>query len=103
MPKSVKKLKAVPKFRSDEEAGAFWMSHDAAEYLDLGQAQPVRFAKLRPSTATISLRLPQSMLEELRVLANERDVPYQSLLKVYLAERIAQERKPARSRRRAGV
>lgn len=103
MSKPAKKLKAVPKFRSDEEAGAFWMSHDAAEYLDLGKAQPVRFAKLRPSTATISLRLPQAMLEELRVLANERDVPYQSLLKVYLAERIAQERKPARARRRAGV
>jgi predicted DNA binding CopG/RHH family protein len=63
----------------------------------------VRFAKLRPSTATISLRLPQAMLEELRALANERDVPYQSLLKVYLAERIAQERKPARQRRRASL
>jgi predicted DNA binding CopG/RHH family protein len=103
MPKSAKKLKAVPEFRSDEEAGAFWMSHDAAEYLELSKAQPVRFAKLRPSTATISLRLPQAMLEELRVLANERDVPYQSLLKVYLAERIAQERKPARQHRRASV
>ncbi|WKW13523.1 BrnA antitoxin family protein [Pseudogemmatithrix spongiicola] len=103
MSKPAKKLKAVPKFRSDVEAGAFWMSHDAAEYLDLSKAQPVRFAKLRPSTATISLRLPQAMLEELRVLANEKDVPYQSLLKVYLAERIAQERKPARQRRRASV
>lgn len=103
MPKPARKLKVVPKFRSDAEAGAFWMSHDAAEYLDLSKAQPVRFAKLRPSTATISLRLPQAMLEELRVLANERDVPYQSLLKVYLAERIAQERKPARTRRRASV
>lgn len=90
--KPAKKLKAVPKFRSDEEAGAFWMAHDTAEYLDLSKARPVRFAKLRPSTATISLRLPQAMLEALRVLANERDVPYQSLLKVYLAERIAQER-----------
>lgn len=103
MPKPSKKLKSVPKFRSDEEAGAFWMSHDAAEYLDLRKAQPVRFAKLRPSTATISLRLPQAMLEELRVLANEKDVPYQSLLKVYLAERIAEERRPARQRRRASV
>jgi predicted DNA binding CopG/RHH family protein len=103
MPKPAKKLKTIPKFRSGEEAGAFWMSHDAAEYLDLSKAQPVRFAKLRPSTATISLRLPQAMLEELRVLANERDVPYQSLLKVYLAERIAQERKAARTRRRASV
>ncbi len=103
MPKPGKKLKPIPTFRSDDEAGAFWMSHDAAEYVDLRKAQRVRFAKLRPSTATISLRLPQAMLEELRVLANERDVPYQSLLKVYLAERIAQERKPARTRRRASA
>lgn len=58
MPKPAKKLKAIPKFRSHEEAGAFWMSHDAAEYLDLSKAQPVPFAKLRPSTATRSLRLP---------------------------------------------
>ena len=74
MSKPAKKLKAVPTFHSDEEAGAFWMSHDTAEYFDLSKAQPVRFAKLRPSTTTISLRLPQAMLEELRVLANERDV-----------------------------
>ena len=103
MSKLAKKLMVIPKFRSDEEAGAFWLSHDATAYLDLSKAEPVRFAKLRPSTATISLRLPQAMLEELRVLANERDVPYQSLLKVYLADRIAQERKPARARRRASV
>ena len=103
MPKPAKKLKAVPKFRSHEEAGDFWMSHDTTEYLDWSKAQKVRFPRLRPSTATISLRLPQAMLEELRVLANERDVPYQSLLKVYLAERIAQERRHARRRRRASV
>ena len=103
MPKPAKKFKTVPKFRSHEEAGAFWMAHDTTEYLDWSKARPVRFTKLRPSTATISLRLPQAMLDELRVLANERDVPYQSLLKVYLAERIAQERKPARLRRRAST
>ena len=78
------------------------MSHDTTEYLDWSKAQPIRFSKLRPSTTTISLRLPQALLEALRVLANERDVPYQSLLKVYLAERIAEERRPAR-RRRASV
>ena len=103
MPKPAKKLKAVPKFRSHEEAGDFWMSPDTKEYLDWSKAQKVRFPRLRPSTATISLRLPQAMLEELRVLANERDVPYQSLLKGYLAERIAQERRTARRRRRASV
>lgn len=104
MPKLAKKLKPIPKFRSHEEAGEFWMTHDTTEYLDWSKAQPLRFTKLRPSTATISLRLPQGMLDELRVLANERDVPYQSLLKVYLAERIAAERRPVRrSRQRASV
>ena len=103
MPKPAKKLKPVPKFRSHEEAAEFWMSHDTTEHLDWSKAQKVRFPRLHPSTATISLRLPQAMLEELRILANERDVPYQSLLKVYLAERIAQERRPARRRRRARV
>ena len=68
------------------------MTHDTTEYLDWSKAQRVRFLNLRPSTATISLRLPQMLLDELRILANQRDVPYQSLLKVYLAERIAAER-----------
>ena len=92
MPKPNKTLKPVPKFRSDEEAGEFWMTHDTTEYLDWSKARRVRFPYLRPSTATISLRLPQMLLDELRMLANQRDVPYQSLLKVYLAERVAAER-----------
>lgn len=92
MPKPTRKLKPVPEFRSHEEAGEFWMTHDTTEYLDWSKARRVRFPKLRPSTATISLRLPQGMLDELRVLANRQDVPYQSLLKVYLAERLAAER-----------
>ena len=92
MPKPNKTLKPVPRFRSDEEAGEFWMTHDTTEYLDWSKAQRVRLPKLRPSTATISLRLPQMLLDELRILANQRDVPYQSLLKVYLAERVAAER-----------
>jgi predicted DNA binding CopG/RHH family protein len=103
MPKAANARKPLPTFRSDAEAGAFWRVHDTADYLDLSRAQSVQFTKLRPSTATISLRLPQAMLDQLRVLANARDVPYQSLLKVYLAERIAQEQPvvPARRRRSA--
>lgn len=93
MPKPTKKLKPIPEFRSHEEAGEFWMTHDTTEYLDWSTARRVRFPKLRPSTTTISLRLPQGMLDELRVLANQQDVPYQSLLKVYLAERLAAERR----------
>ncbi len=92
MPKPTKQLKRIPKFRSHEEAGEFWMTHDTTEYLDWSKAQRVQFPKLRPSTTTISLRLPQGMLDELRILANQQDVPYQSLLKVYLAERLAAER-----------
>lgn len=92
MPKPAKKLKSIPEFHTHEEAGAFWMTHDTTEYLDWSKARRVQFPKLRPSTKTISLRLPQGMLDELRILANQQDVPYQSLLKVYLAERVAAER-----------
>jgi predicted DNA binding CopG/RHH family protein len=103
MPKSRKKLKPIPASRSHEEAGEFWMTHDTTEYLDWSKARRVSFPNLRPSTATISLRLPQGLLDDLRTLANQRDVPYQSLLKVYLSERVAQERRIARPRRRSRV
>ena len=100
MKKRAKKaLKPVPHFRSDEEAGEFWMTHDTTEYVDWSKARRVSFPNLRPSTATISLRLPQGLLNDLRMLANARDVPYQSLLKVYLAERVAKERQMPRTRR----
>jgi predicted DNA binding CopG/RHH family protein len=103
MPKPRKKLKPIPVFRSHEEAGKFWLTHDTTEYLDWSKARRVSFPNLRPSTATISLRLPQGLLDDLRTLANQRDVPYQSLLKVYLSERVAQERRIARPRRRSRV
>lgn len=103
MAKRIKKFKAIPPFKSDEEAGAFWMTHDTTEYLDWSKARRVTFPKLRPSTATISLRLPQGLLNELRTLANERDVPYQSLLKVFLAERVAKERDRSRRKLRASA
>ena len=103
MTKRAKKLKPVPVFKSDEEAGEFWMTHDTTEYLDWSKARRVTFPNLRPSTATISLRLPQGLLNELRILANERDVPYQSLLKVFLAERIAKERDRPRRRLRTSA
>ena len=103
MSKPSKKLKPVPRFRSHEEAGEFWMTHDTTDYVDWSKAQRGRFTSLRPSTATISLRLPQALLDELRTLANQRDVPYQSLLKVYLAERVAEERRPRRRRARASA
>jgi len=80
----------------------FWETHDSVDYVDWSRARVVRFPNLQPSTATISLRLPQAVLDELKVLANQRDVPYQSLLKVFLVERLVRERtvRPRVSRRR---
>lgn len=90
--KAVKKR--IPKFRSEDQEREFWATHDSTDYVDWSKARRVRFPKLRPSTKTISLRLPESMLAELRIQANKRDVPYQSLLKVYLADRLSEERAP---------
>jgi predicted DNA binding CopG/RHH family protein len=83
--------KAIPKFENEDEEREFWAEHDSADYLEWGKAERVIFANLKPSTKTISLRMSESMLNELRLLANKRDVPYQSLIKVFLQERIDQE------------
>ena len=94
MPKSRSKpLKSRPTFRSEDAEREFWATADTSDYFDWSTAARVAFPNLKPSTATISLRLPQGLLDELKVLANQRDVPYQSLLKVFLAERIAAERR----------
>jgi predicted DNA binding CopG/RHH family protein len=84
-------MKKLPKFKSEDEEREFWASHDSTEYVDWEKASPVVMSKLKPSLKTISLRLPETMLEELKLLANKRDVPYQSLLKIFLAERISKE------------
>jgi len=85
------KKKVIPKFKSEARERAFWANHDSAEYLDWSKAQRVVLPNLKPSTRTISLRLPEPLIARLKVLANKRDVPYQSLLKVLLAERIKEE------------
>ncbi|MDQ7841110.1 MAG: BrnA antitoxin family protein [bacterium] len=85
-------LKLIPKFASEADERAFWETHDTAEYVDWSQARLGVFPDLKPSTETISLRVPAGLLAELKTLANQRDVPYQSLLKVFLAERVARER-----------
>ena len=101
MPKSrPKHPKPIPAFRSEDEEREFWATADSTEYFDWSRARRAVFPNLKPSTATISLRLPQGMLDELKVLANQRDVPYQSLLKVFLSERIAAERGRLRHRPR---
>ena len=83
--------KPIPKFKSEDEEREFWATHDSTEYVDWSRARWAVFPNLKPSTETISLRLPASLLADLKILANRIDVPYQSLLKVYLADRVAQE------------
>jgi predicted DNA binding CopG/RHH family protein len=91
----MKTLKKIPKFKTEDEESDFWLTHDTTEYIDWSKANRVVFPNLRPSLKSISIRLPASMLEELRLLANKRDVPYQSLLKIYLSDRLTVERKNA--------
>ena len=86
-------LKDIPTFKSEEEEREFWATHDSTEYMDWDRAEAMVLPKLKPSTKTISLRLPELMLNELRLIANKRDVPYQSLIKMFLKERIDQELK----------
>jgi predicted DNA binding CopG/RHH family protein len=99
MAKSKRALKKIPTFNNEDEEREFWAKADSTQYVDWSKARIVRFPNLRPSTTAISVRLPETLLTELKLLANERDVPYQSLLKVYLADRVAAERR--RKRRRA--
>ena len=85
------KLKKVPKFKSEKEEFEFWSTHDSTEYVDYSRAKKVLLPNLKPSTRTISLRLPESLIKHLKVLANKRDIPYQSLLKMFLVERVKEE------------
>jgi predicted DNA binding CopG/RHH family protein len=89
--------KKIPKFESEDQERDFWSNQDSAEYIDWGKAKRISFPNLKPSTRTISVRLPESMLDDLKMLANKRDIPYQSLLKVFLAERIKEEFKSEKS------
>ena len=90
---NLKKMKKIPEFETEDEEREFWATHDSTDHVDWSRAKTVSFSRLKPSTRTISLRLPEALLENLKMLANKRDVPYQSLLKIFLAERIDQELK----------
>ncbi len=87
--------RTIPKFRSEEQERRFWATHNSSDYVDWSKAERRSFPNLKPTLRTISVRLPVSMIENLKVIANQRDVPYQSLLKVFLAERLEQERRRA--------
>ncbi|MBA2378408.1 MAG: BrnA antitoxin family protein [Blastocatellia bacterium] len=86
-----KKLKEVPNFNNEDEEREFWGGHDSTDYVDWNRAQVATFPNLKTSTKTISLRLPVWMLDNLKVAANNRDVPYQSLIKMFLKERLENE------------
>jgi len=88
-------MKKIPRFSSEDEEREFWATADSTDYIDWKKGRRMLFSRLRPSVKTISLRMPEIMLEELKLLANKRDVPYQSLLKVFLSERIDHELKSA--------
>jgi len=83
-----KNLKPIPKFKSEAEERQFWEAHDSADYLDWSKAERVGFPNLKLSTQAISIRLPISLLEQIKIEANKRDVPYQSLIKVWLMEKV---------------
>ena len=86
-----KLIKRVPKFSSESAEREFWRRHDSADYLDWSKAKSVRLAQLKPSTRSISIRLPESLIEDIKILANKRDIPYQSLLKIYVAQKVDEE------------
>lgn len=83
-----KTAEPVPAFRDEAEERAFWETHDSTRYMDWSTAQRVRFPNLKPSTKSISLRLPADLLDQIKIAANKRDVPYQSLIKIWLAEKV---------------
>jgi len=87
----MKKLKNIPKFKNEQEEREFWENNDSSEFIDWNKSKLVSFPRLRPSTKTISLRLPEYLLNDIKVIAHKRDVPYQSLIKIILKERIDSE------------
>ena len=84
-------MKKIPKFKTEAEERDFWANTDSSDYIDWSKAKRVLLPKIKPSLRTISLRLPELMLEELKLIANKRDVPYQSLIKIFLSERLSKE------------
>lgn len=89
----MKNLKQIPKFKSEAEEREFWAHHDSTEYIDWSKGEKAVFPNLKPSTESISLRLPSYLLARIKELANTKDVPYQSLMKMFLSERVEKELK----------
>ena len=92
-----KNLKLIPKFKSEDEERDFWDKHDTTEYFDMSKSIELDLSRLKPSTETISLRLPQYLLARIKQIANFKDVPYQSLMKIFLAEKVKEEMRASKS------
>jgi predicted DNA binding CopG/RHH family protein len=88
----MKKQKKIPKFKTEEQERKFWALHDSTEYINWGKAKKAVFPNLKPSTKSISIRLPEALLNDIKVMANQKDVPYQTLMKVLLSERVREEK-----------
>ena len=86
-----KKLKKISKFKSEKEEREFWLTHDTTEYIDYSKAKQAIFPDLKPTSQTISMRIPTFILSRLKVVANKKDVPYQSLIKIYITEKLKEE------------
>lgn len=87
----IKTMKKMPKFKTESEERAFWATADSTDYVDWSKARRVLLPNIKPSLKTISLRLPELMIDELKLIANKKDVPYQSLIKIFLSERLSKE------------
>ena len=85
------KLKKIPVFKTENEEREFWAENNSTEFIDWKKSEKIILPKLKPSTKTISLRLPEHILDELKMMARKRDVPYQSLIKIFLKDRLNQE------------
>lgn len=84
----MKTLKKIPKFKNEAEEADFWTDNDSTEYIDYSRSKKLNFTNLKPSTKSISIRLPESLLQRLKIIANKKDIPYQSLIKIYLSDKI---------------
>ena len=91
MKKKTKKINSFPSFKNEDEEREFWATHSVTDYFDMSKFVRIKLPNLKPTTKAISLRLPLFLLDDLKILAHKRDVPYQSLLKTFLSERIKQE------------
>ncbi len=87
----MKNIKLIPRFKNEKEERKFWLTHDSTKYVDWSRARRAVFPNLKPTYKSISLRLPSHMLDEIKLLANKKDVPYQSLMKVFLSEKVKEE------------